>query len=170
MNPTIAAAQLARNAGVFEAQFAGLAPNESTWRPSSGGWSLLEILAHLEDEERLDFRTRIEALLERPGTEWDPIDPEGWVLSHDYAAKDLDETLESFLSERARSVEWLEDLGEIDAERVYAHPHLGPLRVGDLLTSWVAHDYLHLRQITARRFAWNAAQHEPFSPKYAGDW
>ena len=46
------------------AAYEGLDEESARWRPGPARWSLLEILCHLLDEEREDFRRRIALLLE----------------------------------------------------------------------------------------------------------
>ena len=47
---------------------------------------------------------------------------------------------------------------------------MGRLSAGDMLTSWAAHDLLHLRQLVELRFAYLARQARPYSLDYAGEW
>ncbi len=146
-----------------------VAPEEAGWRPPSGGWSVLEIVNHLVDEEREDFRARLDLLLHEPGTEWPPIAPESWVTERAYSERDLPESLGYFLDERQRSLEWLASLEDPEWQRRYEHP-LGPISAGDLLASWCAHDVLHLRQLMLRRFQLAARLTEPYRSDYAGSW
>jgi hypothetical protein len=44
------------------------------------------------------------------------------------------------------------------------------LTAGDLLTSWLAHDWLHARQLVRLRFLRSRSEHEPFRTDYAGTW
>ena len=146
-----------------------VAPEEAGWRPPSGGWSVLEIVNHLVDEEREDFRARLDLLLHEPGTEWPPIAPESWVTERTYQERDLSESLGRFLAERQRSLEWLSGLEDPEWQRRYEHP-LGPIAAGDLLASWCAHDVLHLRQLMLRRYQLAAWLAEPYRGDYAGPW
>ncbi|MBW3671631.1 MAG: DinB family protein, partial [Acidobacteria bacterium] len=123
------------------------------WKPSPDKWSALEIASHLLDEERDDFRRRIRLTLEDPQQEWPPIDPEGWVTEHSYAARNLDEVVTALRDERHSSIEWLRSV-DLDLEASHLHPQLGPMRIGDLLAAWAAHDLLHLRQLTRIQFQW----------------
>ena len=142
----------------------------ASWRPASDTWSILEVVAHLLDEEREDFRARIDATLNRPGEPWTPIDPAGCVRDRDYASRDLDETLREFLAKRERSLEWLKGLRSVDWNADYEHPSLGILRAGDLLASWAAHDLLHIRQLMGLHWQYDARLSEPFATEYAGQW
>lgn len=143
---------------------------QARWKPEPDRWSMLEVAAHLLDEEREDFRARLALLLEEPKAEWPSIDPQGWVESRAYGGWDLGETIGEFAAERARSVAWLQSLDDVDWRIEYRHPQLGVLRAGDLLASWVTHDALHLRQLAGLEWGWCRTLTEPYSPAYAGDW
>jgi len=161
--------QLVRDAAAFQALCAepGLEPH---WKPSPDRWSAVEVLCHLADEEREDFRLRLDLLLHRPEEPWPPIDPEGWVTERRYAARDPQEALDDFIGERERSITWLRGLESLDLDISRPHPIAGTLRAGDLLLSWVNHDLLHLRQLIALQYAWNDETGRPYSSEYAGRW
>ncbi len=154
----------------FRALYRGVNAEEASWRPESGGWSLLEILGHIADEEREDFRRRIDYTLHRPDEEWPPIDPVAWVTERDYAGRELADVWADFEEQRKRSLAWLAELDNPDWAAQRTHPVAGPLRAGDLMASWEAHDLLHLRQISHRRHQYISANSGPYSSRYAGDW
>jgi hypothetical protein len=52
----------------------------------------------------------------------------------------------------------------------YHHPKLGVFHAGDLLSAWVAHDLLHVKQITKRLYQRTVAEAKPFITPYAGEW
>lgn len=140
------------------------------WKPSTGDWSVLEIICHLADEEVSDFRPRVLGTLEDPACQWEPIDPEGAAIKNRYLEQDPIEQLDRFCAERKKSIELLHGIDAPDWSRAYEHPSIGPLRAGDLLVSWAAHDMLHLRQITKRRFEQIREAGGEFTTKYAGSW
>jgi len=137
------------------------------WRPAPQKWSLLEILNHLCDEERDDFRRRVQLTLENQETPWPPIDPEGWVSERNYNERDFEASLRDFAEERARSLVWLHGLKDPNWDHTYLHPTLGSFSAGDLLASWAAHDLLHIRQISDTMAAYVAQSAEPYSTRYA---
>ena len=102
--------QLEMNTERFRALVAGISDEQARWRPDEQAWSLLEMICHLHDEERLDFRVRIDTILHHPGEEVPPIDPPGWVSEHHYAKRDLQTELEGFIAERQKSIAWLKSL------------------------------------------------------------
>jgi len=169
VKPGASARQLARTAAAIRALCAET-PLDPHWRPAPGKWSMVEVLCHLADEDRDDFRRRLDLTLHHPGTPWPPNDPEKWVQERNYAARSHADALADFLAERERSVAWLEGLGSIDLAKSYLHPRVGPLHAGDLLLSWLNHDLLHLRQLVRLEFAWNESRLPDHSSRYAGEW
>jgi hypothetical protein len=127
------------------------------------------VVCHLHDEEREDFRPRLDLVLHRPGEAWARIDPAAWVAEREYNARDLARMLQAFLAERERSLAWLGSLSAPDWSREYQAP-FGPITAGDLLASWAAHDLLHTRQLLELRRARLLAHTAPHRTQYAGDW
>ena len=161
--------ELAQGAETIGGLVAGVSPAEARVRPASEAWSLLEVVCHLHDEEREDFRPRLDVVLHRPEEAWARIDPAGWVSERRYNERDLGEALQGFLIERERSIAWLAGLSAPDWSREYRAP-FGPITAGDLLASWAAHDLLHTRQLLELRHARLLALAAPHRTRYAGDW
>jgi hypothetical protein len=142
---------------------------QARWKPGPEEWSILEVVNHLGDEEVEDFRARLDAVLHHAGS-WPPIDPQGWPASRRYNDRALTESVDRFLAARADSLAWLEGLVDADWSLAYQHPSIGPISAADLLTSWVAHDYIHVRQINRLHRDWLVATLSDHSPRYAGRW
>lgn len=161
--------ELNRNISVFEKLLSGLNKNEYLWKQSENKWCLLEIICHLYDEEREDFRSRVKHILENPGLQMKPIDPVGWVKERNYITKDFNEVLSKFLEERKISVNWLMNLENPDWNKIHIHPKLGEMSAKMILTNWVAHDYLHFRQIIKLKYDYLKSESGE-SLDYAGNW
>ncbi len=169
MNQTYYIAQLNKNKEVFKAFLSGISEEESLWRPQPDKWCLLEILCHLYDEEREDFRARVKSILEDPTKELVKINPPAWVMERNYISKNYNEMLKKFLQERERSITWLKSLSSPQWDNTYIHPTLGPMKANLFLTNWVAHDYLHFRQILKTKYQYlKSISSEPLD--YAGGW
>lgn len=160
---------LERSADVVPALVEGLDAGDARQRGPDGAWSIVEIISHLADEEVEDFRTRVERTLRDANEAWPPIDPEGVAVERRYNDNDLAESVARFVRERRASVEWLRSLSAPDWEATYRHPQ-GPLRAGDVLASWVAHDHLHLRQLAKRQYELTVRHGAPYRAAYAGPW
>jgi hypothetical protein len=160
--------ELANGAQVIRQLVSGFTPDEARFKPDPQSWSALEVICHLYDEEREDFRQRLDIILHRPGDPWPPIDPAGWVTQRGYNERDLEEMLESFLEERQRSLNWLRGLSP-NWESVYQAP-FGTVKAGDMFAAWVAHDGLHTRQLAELRRVRVENLTQPYDLQYAGDW
>lgn len=143
---------------------------QAQWKPKHGAWSIQEIVRHLADEEAEDFRPRLQRTLQDPREPWDAIDPEGAAIERSYNSGSFAEAVARFCALRTESVRWLRHLSAPDWSLAYAHPSLGPIRAGDLLVAWVAHDALHLRQVAKRFYEQTLAAGALYHADYAGSW
>jgi hypothetical protein len=162
-------ARLAAQAEVIAALARGVSDEQARWKPAPKEWSILEVVCHLYDEEREDFRARIRLTLEDPTQDWPPIDPEGWAVSRRYNERDLTSALAGFQVERQASLEWLKSLQSPDWDAAHRHPAGFDLRAGDLLAAWTAHDLLHICQLADLHRLYIAEQARPYSTRYAGE-
>jgi hypothetical protein len=147
-----------------------VSPDDSRWKPPDSAWSILEIFCHLADEEEFDFRARLESTLTDPSAPWPPIAPEAWAIERRYNEGELAPVIARFTSLRRQSVSWLRSLENPDWTRTYHDPQVGPIRAGDLVASWAAHDCLHFRQISKRMYQLAERDGSEYSTSYAGDW
>lgn len=169
MDVTKMANNLRQNTEIIQALLHGLSEEQARWKPSPDQWSVLEVLCHLYDEERFDFRARLKKTLQNPSQPWDEIDPQGWVEQRAYNQKNFQEMIGKFTHERQISLLWLENLEAPDWENTHPHPG-GDLKAGDLLVSWVMHDLLHIRQLAELRKQIAERDFAPYSSSYAGEW
>ncbi len=170
MNAIESLAHLNRFPRILSALVEGLSDSIWRWKPASGNWSIVEIVCHLRDEEREDFRRRIELTIEDPNQAWPKIDPVVAATNRNYHGQSPANVLQEFFFERKKSLRWLKKMDAIPLERTYQHPTVGPVTVGELLASWAAHDLLHVRQITKRIFEAHQEAVRPYSIAYAGTW
>lgn len=169
MNADIFIRQMEQTAAAVRALVEGVGSDQARWKPDPDSWSILEVVNHLYDEEKEDFRVRLDILLHRPEDPWPPIDPQGWVTARKYNERDLAESLENFLSERQVSIEWLTSLEDPDFSSL-VESRFGRMTAGDMFAAWVSHDLLHLRQLTELHYAYRQMALAPYVPDYAGEW
>ncbi len=160
--------RLEHQAAIIKLMVEHLSEEQWRWKPKPEKWSVLEVINHLVDEERDDFRMRIDLTLHQPGTNWPPIDPPQWAIDRKYNQRDPQQSLWQFGEERRRSLDRLRCLSDPDWLAAYEHPKIGILRAGDLLLSWATHDLLHIRQLSNLLREWNNTNGAPFSDRYAG--
>ena len=160
---------LSANAILFSETFTHVRPDFVRWKPAPDKWCMLEILCHLRDEEREDFRARFRHILEHPEKEFVPIDPQAWVAERQYMDCDYESALTEFLEERTRSIEYLAVLKEPDLQRTHMHPRGIAISARMMLANWMAHDLLHMRQITKLKYDLLTATANT-DLGYAGQW
>jgi len=131
----------------------GVSDEQARWKPDAASWSILEVVNHLYDEEREDFRVRLDLLLHQPEIVAPPIDPQAWVTARAYNERDRGESLGNFLAERRRSLDWLRGLGAPDVAAEIVMPWGAVYHPGDMAAAWVSHDLLHLRQLVELHWA-----------------
>ena len=123
---------------------------EGGWRPEPGEWSANECVGHLIEAERRGFAGRIRKILAKERDTpadletWDPPAIAEQRRDHLRSSAKL---AEEFATLRADGVALVRGLRRVDMDRIGMHPHLGPLRVDELLAEWVHHDRNHIRQM-----------------------
>ena len=160
---------LAENKNIFKSLLNDTTEAGYLWKQNPKKWCLLEIICHLCDEEREDFYKRTKHLLETPRKPFSPIDPVGWVQERKYLEQNFDRKLQEFLALRQQSVEWLQALESPPWENAMKHPKFGLMTAKLFLSNWLAHDYLHFRQIVKLRYDY-LQQHTQENLTYAGKW
>lgn len=168
MNYAFLVTQMEEQAHAISALTRGLAPDDARWKPDAESWSVVEVINHLYDEERRDFRVRLDIILHRPQEPFPHIDPRGWVVQEKYNERDLTASLNKFLDERANSLKWLSGLDSPDWDAAVTN-QLGTMTAGEMFSAWVAHDVLHLRQLVELRYALVKNHAAPFAIQYAGE-
>lgn len=161
--------QLTKNHAVFATLLSNVTEDFIYWKPQEDAWSLLEIVCHLVDEEDEDFRSRIQFCFGNPGEQFPAIDPVGWVLLRKYAEQNYLQKAKTFLMERQKSIEWLKNLEITQWGNGCDHQHYGRMSARMLLENWLAHDYLHIRQITKNQFMF-LKENGSNELSYAGEW
>jgi hypothetical protein len=105
-------------------------------------------VGHLIHGERTDWITRTEILLTHgESLAFTPFDR--FAQFEASRGRTLAELLDTFAEARATSLRRLHSLGVTrdDLDRRGRHPELGPVTLGELLATWVAHDLSHIAQI-----------------------
>ena len=161
--------RFSKNRGVFEGLARSVRAGQARWKPSPEKWSILEVVNHLYDEEREDFRQRLELVLADPTKPWPPIAPRDWVTTRGYNDRDLNTSLDNFFAEREKSIAWLKQLSSTNWQNSNEGPN-GTLTAGDLLASWLAHDFLHIRQLARLHWQYIGAIADPYKTTYGGPW
>lgn len=161
--------ELVSSTEMIRALLAGITQEEAQVKPNPESWSVLEVVCHLYDEEREDFREHLDFILHRQHEEWHGIDPERWVRERRYNEQHFAEMQEKFFFEREKSLGWLQGLSDPDWEKTYTTEYR-TISAREMLSCWVAHDNLHIRQLVELRRIRIEKITKPYPLEYAGDW
>jgi uncharacterized damage-inducible protein DinB len=122
-----------------------------SWTRTNEGpetWSPFDIVGHLIHGERTDWMERVELILAHGDSR--PFIPfDRFAQFKASRGKSLAELLDTFAELRDSNLIRLQSLRlkPQDFARPGSHPELGPVTLGQLLATWVAHDLNHLGQI-----------------------
>jgi len=161
--------ELIHSTEMIRALIKGIDQKQAQIKPGPGKWSMLEVMCHLYDEEREDFREHLDFILYRQNEEWHSIAPTAWVKLRKYNQQDFKKMQSKFFRERKKSLLWLKGLKSADWKLKYKNKW-GALSAGDMFASWVAHDNLHVRQLVELRRLHVERISKPNKIQYAGDW
>ena len=141
------------------------------WSQDQNSWSPLIILCHMIDEEKHDFRYRAMHILEQPDELLPSLDHLSWLIDHSYLTQDYNDKMQEFEQERNISIGILSQLDASDERwnNSYAHSHFGDINPEYYLKNWLAHDLLHIKQITRLRYDFLSLQ-DDIPAEYAGTW
>ncbi len=161
--------ELVNSTEMVRALLFGITQEGARVKPNAESWSILEVICHLYDVEREDFREHLDFILHRQSEDWHTIDPQDWVKSRKYNEQNFDDVLNKFFEERRKSLEWLKGLSNANWEITYTSQY-GSVPAGEMFACWVAHDNLHIRQLVELRRNWIERITQPYDIQYAGDW
>jgi len=136
-----------RSAPVTLAQLISGVPDDVLHRrPAPGKWSVVEIIAHLAEDE-LSSSWRYRQMIEHDGAALLGFDQELWERLGDYASWTTRDALDMFRLLRQANVSLLSRLAPAEWERSGTHAERGRLTVRSLATHMVGHDANHFAQI-----------------------
>ena len=110
------------------------------------GWSVLEIICHLNDYEEFFF-TRAQQIVETDQPYFPPVDHEALVVENEYARQNFATVLAVYLDRRAAFVNYLRGLSPQQWQRKGFHPSWGEVTLVEHVTNTTLHDVNHIEQI-----------------------
>ena len=91
--------ELVNSTEMIRALIKDIGQEQAQVKPDAKAWSILEVVCHLHDEEREDFREHLDFILHRQNEEYHVIDPQGWIAERKYNEQDLFEMQAKFFTE-----------------------------------------------------------------------
>jgi uncharacterized damage-inducible protein DinB len=124
----------------------GLSAEQLALRPAPGKWSIVEILAHLAEDE-LTSSWRYRQMIELDGVTLQGFDQDLWAQLGAYESWKAHEALSLFRLLREANLRMLSTLSPEQWERSGNHIERGNITVRELARHMAAHDINHIRQI-----------------------
>jgi uncharacterized damage-inducible protein DinB len=125
---------------------ANVSPERLRVAPAPGKWSVLQILAHLAEDE-LTSTWRYRQMIENPGVTLAGFDQDLWAKLGDYSAWTAEDALTMFRLLREANLRMLEKLTPDQWDSPGTHAERGPMSVRVLARHMAGHDRNHLDQI-----------------------
>ena len=124
----------------------GRSQHQLTSRPAPDKWSIVEVLAHMAEDE-LSSSWRYRQMIERDQVTLEGFDQELWARLGKYETWSATEALEMFRLLREANLRMLDSLSPEQWERSGNHVERGKLTVRELARHMAAHDINHIEQI-----------------------
>ncbi|TWT25197.1 DinB family protein [Planomicrobium sp. CPCC 101110] len=139
---------LERTPASLEALLSGLSPGWLHSSEGEGTWNPSQVIGHLIEGEKNDWIPRLEMILQEGETK--PFSPfDRFAHLKENQEKPVEEKLQEFKNLRLESIARLKQLvsSETQLELAGLHPDFGPVKLRELLSTWVVHDFTHISQI-----------------------
>lgn len=118
----------------------------STARDGADGWTVLEVMAHLNDYEAI-FTERTSAILDHENPALVGYDQAQLAIERNYAGKELAQVYSEWKARRQENIRFLSALPPEAWSRTGLHPSCGQITLLDLWLNTIAHDVNHAEQI-----------------------
>jgi hypothetical protein len=147
INPTRTLKALKKNATILSLVLRDVDQTKATTaRDGADGWTVLEIMCHLNDfEEIFTARDRLVAEQDLPAIQG--YDPAQLLIQNDYKSQNFADVFASWLKQRRAHVEFLSGLTDEQWARYGNHPMWGNVSVLEMATLTGQHDSDHIEQI-----------------------
>lgn len=149
---------LQRTPATLTAMVAGIPESWIKANEGSGTFSCYDVVGHLIHGELTDWIPRVRMILEYGEAKaFEPFDR--FAQFREDQTRSISALLDQFAFMRAENMRILESLNltSEDFSRRGTHPELGPVTLGQLISSWVVHDLSHVAQmarVTAKQYAY----------------
>ncbi len=124
-----------------------LTTEEVDFDPGPGEWSVKQILAHLQDSEKV-FNERLHLMLTENEPYLEAFNPDELAEQHDYASLVWAELIKDFEETRRANITLLTNLQPNQWYKAGVHQERGHISVRDATENLITHTEGHLEQIT----------------------
>lgn len=139
---------LERTPETLEHLLSGLSGGWLRCNEGEGTWSAEEVVGHLIEGEKTNWMPRLEMILQQGESQ--PFPPfDRFAHLRENSGTSIDQKLLQFKTAREENLLKLKSLinSETQLELTGVHPEFGPVKLKELLATWVVHDLTHIAQI-----------------------
>lgn len=147
-NMTEAIEVLERTPQALACLLSGLSEEWLKCNEGEGTWNVSEVIGHLIEGEKNNWIPRIEAILKADGNKhFPPFDRFSHL--HTRSENSIEQKLLEFKTIRLRNIARLQAIinPDLHLEWTGSHPAFGVVKLRELLSTWVVHDFTHIAQI-----------------------
>ncbi|WP_027409329.1 DinB family protein [Anoxybacteroides tepidamans] len=139
---------LERTPRALEYFLSGLSAGWLECNEGEGTWNAKEVIDHLIDAEKTNWIPRLEIILQEEENKTFPVFDRFSHLN-EKGNRTIQEKFVEFQQLRTQNLAKLKTLmeSEPDLELTGIHPAFGPVKLRELLSTWVVHDLTHIAQI-----------------------
>ncbi len=146
-NPEKALRDLPKTPVILNAILRGVDQQRAqTATDGADGWSVLEVVCHLNDFEQV-FLDRAHLILEYDLPHIEHVDQDALVISNRYAEQNLRDVFASYVAKRREYLALLRGLSPDQWQRKAIHYTWGEMAMVELATNTTLHDVNHIEQI-----------------------
>ena len=139
---------LERTPQTLESFLTGLSEGWIQSNEGEGTWNTHEVVEHLIEAEKHNWIPRVESILLEGENNLIPAFDR---FSHlkEISERTVEEALQEFSSIRMKNISTLKDIiySNPNLEKTGMHPEFGIVKLRELLSAWVVHDFTHIAQI-----------------------
>ncbi|GAA4876874.1 hypothetical protein GCM10023310_65850 [Paenibacillus vulneris] len=139
---------LERTPRTLESLLSGLSDRWLHCNEGEGTWNVIEVVEHLIEGEKHNWVPRLDMIL-REGED-KPFPPfDRFSHLHSESRSTIEQSLQAFKQIRFQNLDFVKERiqPELHLELAGTHPEFGPVKVRELLSTWVVHDLTHMTQI-----------------------
>lgn len=140
---------LSRTPLVLETLLTGLSNEWIHNNEGPGTWSPFEVVGHLIVNEETNFLPRTQLILsDEVSKVLMPIDMTAHLER--FRGRSMETIIKEFKDLRAQNLQTLQSLhiSNNELSKTAMHPKVGEVKLSHVLSTWVAHDLIHIGQIT----------------------
>lgn len=139
---------LERTPKSLETFLSGLSEGWLQCNEGEGTWNAQEVIGHLIEAEKNNWIPRLETILQAgEDKSFPPFDR--FAHLRQMSESSLDQKFLEFKVIRSENIATLKSLENLEThfELTGIHPEFGPVKLRELLSTWVVHDLTHIAQI-----------------------